>query len=335
MGVDNPSLRDIAKLANVSVGTVSNVLNNPAKVSTDMRKRVQAAISQLGFIPEAVKGNSNKNSKLIGLVLPLSNNPFYEEFAQGLEDAVGNSGFRVLIGYSREDESVELQIITAMADTDFRAVVVNPVGSKVNRFEKFIDNDIRLAFISQSDDLKNQCSVAIDQVSGGYMGIEFLHSLGHRRILWLSGPKKHHQSNERFVGITQAAKEFDIDLTVMTSPSLDFLSGEHMAPLILEAGPLPDAIFCGNDTTALGVMNFFYKQGIKIPEEVSFLGYDNVSYAESALIPLSTVSQTPFHLGFTMGSQLIEELTGGPGHLHQHVLIQPQIIERASTARHA
>jgi len=335
VGVDNPSLRDIAKLANVSVGTVSNVLNNPAKVSTDMRKRVQAAISQLGFIPEAVKGNSNKNSKLIGLVLPLSNNPFYEEFAQGLEDAVGNSGYRVLIGYSREDESVELQIITAMADADFRAVVVNPVGPKVNRFEKFIDNDIRLAFISQSDDLKNQCSVAIDQVSGGYMGIKFLHSLGHKKILWLSGPKKHHQSNERFVGITQAAKEFDIDLTVMTSPSLDFLSGEHMAPLILEAGPLPDAIFCGNDTTALGVMNYFYKQGIKIPEDVSFLGYDNVSYAESALIPLSTVSQTPFHLGFTMGSQLIEELTGGPGHLHQHVLIQPQIIERASTARRA
>ena len=333
MGVDNPSLRDIAKLANVSVGTVSNVLNNPAKVSTDMRKRVQAAISQLGFIPEGVKGNTNKNSKLIGLVLPLSNNPFYEEFAQGLEDAVGNSGFRVLIGYSREDESVELQIITAMADADFRAVVVNPVGSKVNRFEKFIDNDIRLAFISQSDELKNQCSVAIDQVSGGYMGIEFLHSLGHKKILWLSGPTKHHQSNERFVGITQAAQKFDIELSVMNCPSLDFLSGEHMAPLILDAGPLPDAIFAGNDTTALGVMNYFYKHGIKIPEEVSFLGYDNVSYAESALIPLSTVSQTPFHLGFTMGSQLIEELTGGPGHLHQNVLIQPQIIERASTAR--
>ncbi len=333
MGMDNPSLRDIAKQANVSVGTVSNVLNNPAKVSTDMRKRVHTAITELGFLPEAVKGNTNKNSKLIGLVLPLSNNPFYEEFAQGLEDAVGNAGFRVLIGYSREDESIEFQIITAMAEADFRAVVVNPVGSKVNRFEKFIDNDIRLAFVSQSDEVRNQCSVAIDQVAGGYMGIEFLHSLGHKKILWLSGPAKHHQSNERFVGISQAANDLGVELSVMTAPSLDFLSGEHMAPLILEAGPMPDAIFCGNDTTALGVMNYFYKQGIKIPEDVSFLGYDNVSYAESALIPLSTVSQTPFHLGFTMGTQLIEELTGGPGHLHQNVIIQPQIIERASTSR--
>lgn len=333
MGMDNPTLRDIAKQANVSVGTVSNVLNNPAKVSTETRKRVHTAITELGFLPESVKGNTNKYSKLIGLVLPLSNSPFYEEFAQGLEDAVGNAGFRILIGYSREDESIELQIITAMAEADFRAVVVNPVSSKVNQFEKFIDNDIRLAFVSQADEIKNQCSVSIDQVSGGYMAIKFLHSLGHKKILWLSGPAKHHQSNERFVGITQAASEFGVELTVMTAPSLDFLSGEHMAPLILEAGPLPDAIFCGNDTTALGVMNYFYKQGIKIPEDVSFLGYDNVSYAESALIPLSTVSQTPFHLGFTMGTQLIDELTGGPGHLHQNIVIQPQIVERASTRR--
>jgi LacI family transcriptional regulator len=332
MSMENPSVRDVAKLANVSVGTVSNVLNNPAKVSTETRKRVHTAICDLGFLPESVRENSKLNSKLIGLVLPLSSNPFYEELAQGLEDAVGNSGFRVLIGFSREDESIELQIITAMAEADFRAVVVNPVGSKVNRFEKFIDKNIRLAFISQAADLTNQCSVAIDQVSGGYMGIKYLHSLGHKKILWLSGPPKHHQSNERLIGIAQAAKEFGVELTVMNSPSLDFLSGEHMGPLILEAGPLPDAIFCGNDTTALGVMNYFYKHGISIPDDVSVLGYDNVSYAESALVPLSTISQTPFHLGFTMGTQLMEELTGGPGHLHQQVIIQPHIIERASTA---
>lgn len=331
--VMSPSLRDIAKQANVSVGTVSNVLNNPARVSTDMRKRVQNAIDVLGFVPESLKGISNKDSKLIGLVLPLSTNPFYEEYAQGLEDAISNAGYRILIGYSREDESIELQIITSMADANFRAVVVNPVASKVNRFEKFMDNDIRFAFVSQTTELENQCSVTIDQVIGGYMGIEFLHNLGHKRILWLSGPKKHHQSNERFVGITQAATEFGVELSTMIAPSLDSMSGEHMAPLILEAGPLPDAIFCGNDMTALGVMNYFFKQGIKIPDEVSILGYDNVSYAESALIPLSTVSQTPFHLGFTMGSQLVEELIGGPGHLHQNVVIKPQLIERASTAR--
>lgn len=313
------------------MGTVSNVLNNPTRVSTDMRQRVREAIDILGFVPQSVSGKDNKYSKLIGLVLPLSNNPFYEELAQGLEDAVSKAGFRVLIGYSREDESIEYQIITSMAEANFRAVVVTPVGSRGIVFEKFIENDIRLAFVSQFEERPDQCSVTIDQVHGGYIGIEYLAGLGHKKILWLAGPPHHHQSNQRFLGITQAAADFGVDVQVMSTPSLDFLSGEHMGPLILEAGPLPDAIFCGNDTTAMGVMNFFYKQGIRIPDDVSILGYDNVSYAESGIVPLTTVSQTPFYLGFTMGQQLIAELTEGTSHLHQHVVITPQMVVRNST----
>jgi LacI family transcriptional regulator len=96
---------------------------------------------------------------------------------------------------------------------------------------------------------------------------------------------------------------------------------------------LPDAIFCANDAVALGIMNYFYKSGLKVPEDVSVLGYDNVSYAESALVPLTTVSQTPYQLGFTMGSQMIAEIEAKPGHIHQHVIFQPQIVERASTAK--
>lgn len=331
MNVENPKLRDVAKQAGVSVGTVSNVLNNPTRVSVEMRQRVRDAIDLLGFVPFALSDKDNKSSKLIGLVLPLSNNPFYEELAQGLEDAVSSAGFRVLIGYSREDESIEYQIITSMAEANFRAVIVTPVGSHNNVFEKFIESDIRLAFVSQADERTDQCSVAIDQVIGGYLGIKYLAGLGHKKILWLAGPAHHHQSNQRFVGITQAATEFGVELEVIKTPSLDFLSGEHMGPLILEAGPLPDAIFCGNDMTALGLMSYLHKQGLTIPDDLSILGYDNVSYAESGIVALSTVSQTPFHLGFTMGQQLIAELTDGPGHLHQHVVITPQIVIRDST----
>lgn len=329
--MEKPSLRDIARQANASVGTVSNVLHYPSRVSAEMRQRVGDAIDFLGFVPDSILEKSNQDSKLIGLVLPLSNNPFYEEFSQGLEDGVADAGFRVLIGFSRENASIEYQIIISMSEANFRAVVVSPVGSRNSVFDKFKNHDIRLSFFSQSDRLPHACSVTIDQVAGGYLGIKYLHSLGHRSILWLAGPKNHYQSNERFVGITQAAVELDIELTVMTTPSLDFLSGEHMAPLIMEAGPLPDAIFCGNDTTAMGVMNYFFKEGIKVPDDVSVLGFDNVSYAESAIIPLSTISQTPFNLGFTMGRQLVDDLIGDEGHLHQHVVIQPEIVERAST----
>ena len=328
-----PSLRDVAKQANVSVGTVSNVINRPSQVSEEMRQKVRKAIDMLGFIPNSSNRSNVKEQKIIGLILPLSNNPFYEELAQGIEDGVAKSGLRVLIGYSREDEAIEMHLLSSMVDAGFKGIIMTPVGPRNQVFEKFIEDNVRVGFISQTDDHVEQCSVSIDQVRGGYIGIEYLASLGHKNVLWVSGPDHHHQSNQRFVGVTQAAREFGVEVTTISSPSLDFLSGEHIAPDILAMGQLPDAIFCANDATALGIMNYFYKSGLKIPDEVSVLGYDNVSYAESALVPLTTVSQTPYQLGFTMGSQMIAEIEAKPGHIHQHVIFQPQIVERASVAK--
>lgn len=327
-----PSLRDVAKQANVSLGTVSNVLNRPSQVSEEMRQKVRKAIDMLGFIPNSSNRSASKEQPIIGLILPLSNNPFYEELAQGIEDGVAKSGLRVLVGYSREDEAIEMHLLTSMVEAGFKGIIMTPVGPRNQVFEKFIEDNVRVGFISQTDDHVEQCSVSIDQVRGGYIGIEYLVSLGHKKILWASGPDYHHQSNQRFVGITAASKEFGVDLSTIVAPSLDFITGEHIAPQILKDG-LPDAIFAGNDALALGIMNYLYKQGYKVPEDVSVLGYDNVSYAESALVPLTTVSQTPYQLGFTMGSQMIAEIEAKPGHIHQHVIFQPQIVERASVAK--
>jgi LacI family transcriptional regulator len=329
--VEKPSLRDIAKQANVSIGTVSNVLNRPLQVSAEKRQRVRNAIDMLGFVPGAQLKNSTRDTKIIGLILPINDNPFYSELSQGVEDAVAKSGLSVLIGYSREDSLIEFRIISSMIEAGFKGIIVTPVGPRNIVFEKFIEKNIRVGYISQTDDEPEQCSVSIDQVRGGYIGIEYLHKLGHRKVLWISGPEHHHQSNQRFVGITQAAAELGVELQVMNAPSLDFITGEQIAPDVLALRQMPTAIFAGNDALALGVMNFLLKEGIKVPEDVSILGYDNVAYAESAIVPLSTVSQTPYQLGFTMGEQLLAEIEAKPDHLHQHVIFQPQIVERDST----
>lgn len=329
-----PSLRDVAKQAQVSIGTVSNVLNRPTNVSEQTRLKVRNAIDMLGFIPERNTANTSNNSKIVGLILPLAQNPFYDELAQGIEDSLAKDGYRVLIGYSREDAAIELQLLTSMADANFRGVIVTPVGPNNQVFEKFIDQNVRISYLSQTDEQPSQCSVSIDQVRGGYIGIEYLAKLGHKKILWVSGPQHHHQSNQRFVGITQAAQQFDVEIQAISAPSLDFLSGENIAPEIIARGPMPDAIFAGNDALALGIMNYFHKVGIPVPGQVSVLGYDNVSYAESALVPLTTVSQTPYQLGWTMGGQMLTEFETKADHVHQHVVFQPQIIERSSTTGH-
>jgi LacI family transcriptional regulator len=328
-----PSLRDVAKQANVSLGTVSNVLNRPTSVSEQTRKKVREAIDMLGFIPNSNLGYASVNSKIVGLILPLAQNPFYDELALGIEDSLAKDGYRVLIGYSREDEAIELQLLTAMSDSNFRGIIVTPVGPHNQVFEKFIDRNVRVSYLSQTDEEPDQCSVSIDQVRGGYIGIEHLAKLGHKKVLWASGPDHHHQSNQRFVGITQAAQQFGIELETITAPSLDFITGEQVAPNIIARGPLPDAIFAGNDALALGIMNYFHKVGIQVPGQVSVLGFDNVAYAESALVPLTTVSQTPYQLGWTMGVQMLAEFEAKVDHVHQHVVFQPQIVERSSIAR--
>jgi LacI family transcriptional regulator len=328
-----PSLRDVAKQAQVSVGTVSNVLNRPTNVSESTRLKVREAIDMLGFIPNSNSANSSSDSKIVGLILPLAQNPFYDELAQGIEDSLAKDRYRVLIGYSREDESIELQLLTAMSDANFRGIIVTPVGPHNQVFEKFIDRNVRVSYLSQTDQEPDQCSVSIDQVRGGFIGIEHLAQLGHKKILWASGPDHHHQSNQRFVGITQAAQQFGIELETITAPSLDFITGEQVAPIIIARGPLPDAIFAGNDALALGIMNYFHKVGIQVPGQVSVLGFDNVAYAESALVPLTTVSQTPYQLGWTMGVQMLAEFEAKVDHVHQHVVFQPQIVERSSIAR--
>ena len=327
------NIRDVAKQAQVSVGTVSNVLNRPSQVSEETRAKVRNAIDMLGFMPSTAMKSKNSESKVIGVILPLSNNPFYEELTQGIEDSIAEAGLVVLIGYSREDAAIELKILTSMIDAGFKGVIVTPVGPRNQVFDKFIDNNVRVGYISQTDETPQQCSVSIDQVRGGYIGIGYLHSLGHKKILWVSGPEHHHQSNQRFVGITQAAADFETELTTMSSPSLDFIAGENIAPAIIAVGPLPDAIFAANDTLAMGIINYFNLKGIDVPGTVSVLGFDNITYAESGLIPLSSVSQTPYQLGWTMGQQMVTELSAGEDHVHQHVIFQPQIVERASTQR--
>ena len=329
---NKPSLRDVAKHAQVSVGTVSNFLNRPSFVSDETRLKVRNAIDMLGFVPDVSMKSKDLDSRVIGVILPLSNNPFYEELTLGIEDTVAKAGLCVLVGYSREDAAIELQLLTSMIDAGFKGVIVTPVGPRNQVFDMFMDKNVRVGFISQTDDQPEQCSVAVDQVRGGYIGLEYLHKLGHKKVLWVSGPAHQHQSNQRFIGISQAAREFGVEVTSITAPTMDFLTGEALAPEIIAAGPLPDAIFATNDTLAMGIINHFRSVGIEVPGTVSILGYDNTSYAESAMIPLSTVSQTPYQLGATMGSQMLAELSAGDDHVHQHVVFQPQIIERSSTA---
>jgi len=325
-----PTVRDIAQKAHVSIGTVSNVLNRPHRVSPDTRKRVQDVIDILGFVPSRAHSLEANNSKLVGLLIS-TNDPFHDELTMGIEDALAFEDFNLVVGITRENVTRRTQVLNAMIEANIRGVIVATSSENFAPLNELISRHVRAGVVDLTDETPNHCSVSVDQVQGGYLGIEYLASLGHKKVLWLSGPPAHLQSNQRLLGVQQAARKFDIEVSTITSPGLDFISGEQIAKDIVDLGPLPDSIFCCNDAQALGVMNYFFKVGIKVPEDVSILGFDNVAYAESALVPLSTVSQTPYQLGYTMGQQLLTEFSAGSDHAHQRAVFQPTIVERAST----
>ena len=140
---NKPSLRDVAKQANVSLGTVSNVLNRPTHVSEETRQRVRDVIDMLGFVPN-LNSNESKKSKIVGLILPMGNSPFYDELTNGIEDAINAHGYRLLVGYSREDEAIELQLLNSMVEANFRGIIVTPVGAHNQVFDKFIEKNVRV-----------------------------------------------------------------------------------------------------------------------------------------------------------------------------------------------
>ena len=327
-----PSMRDIANFAKVSVGTVSNVLNHPNKVSDETLAKVREAMKTLGFKTKFVSKLISSHSKIIGLVLPLSGNSFFEEFTIGFEDAISTPGLRVLVGFSRESAESESELIASMIDADFMGVVVIPSEYSFNSVEKFDKQFVRYAYISQTDELPDACSLSIDQLRGGFIGLQHLHQLGHRNILWISGPDNHYPSFQRLVGITQASKDMGIHLTTMQALSLDHQAGINIGQRIIADGPLPDAIFAANDLVARGIISYFTSVGISVPGDISVLGYDNISSVEFDLIPLSTVSQSPYLLGKIVAQQLLTDIFADEDHDHEHLVFHSHVVERASTA---
>ena len=325
-------MREIAALADVSVGTVSNALNHPNKVSAKTLKKVREAASALGFKAKSIASHSSSQSKFVGIVLPLSGNSFFDEFTIGFEDEISKSGLVTLVAYSREDVESEIKIVSSMTEADFLGVIVVPGVSAINSFQKFNNQRYRFAYISQTEETPDHCSLSIDQLRGGFIGLQYLQRLGHKNVLWVSGPDKHYPSLQRLIGMTQAAKDMGVALTVKQALSLDHQTGLHIAEEIIAAGQLPDAIFAVNDVIAMAIISHFISVGIRVPEDVSVLGYDNISGVELEPIPLSSVSQSPYHLGTIVAQQLITDISAQDDHVHKHVVFHSHVVERASTA---
>jgi LacI family transcriptional regulator len=328
------SLRDVAKSAKVSVGTVSNVLNRPEVVAPDTLARVQATIKELGFVPNGFARHLRSgNSRTLGLIVPDVSNPFFTEVARGVEDAASKRDYAVFLCNSDESASKEDRYVNVLIQQQVRGVLITPADMKSDRLDSMRERGIAVALLDRELKGRKQCSVSVDDVHGGQIAIEYLTGLGHSEIAWVCGPESIPQVADRGAGVAKAAKVAGAKIQTIRVSLMNAAKGEEAARKILEQQKMPTAIFCANDLLALGVMRVLLGNKIRIPEQISVIGYDNIEFAPSAAVPLSSIAQPSYQMGVTAADLLLNECEDGDSHEHQQIRFQPQLVERASTGK--
>jgi LacI family transcriptional regulator len=330
------SVRDVARKAGVSVGTVSNVLNSPDKVAEKTVVKVQHAIRALGFVRnDAARQLRAGKSRSIGLLVLDVRNPFFTDVARGAEEAAAEHNMSILLTNSDENHDREKQLLSLFEEQRVAGVLVSPVSSDLSDLSRARDRGTPIVLVDRQSKDKSLSSVAVDDVAGGFMAISHLIETGRKRIMFSGGPLSIQQIADRFKGAKKAVKSHnDINLEIFETKSLTVLEGRTVAEEILSrpASKRPDAVFAANDLLAIGIMQVFVvAKNLLIPEDIALVGYDDISFASSALISLTSVRQPSALIGAQAIELLIEETENPLNPNRRQVVFQPELVIRDSS----
>lgn len=327
---------DVAQRAGVSVGTVSNVLNRPDRVSTDMRERVLAAIDELGFVRnEAARQLRAGRSRTIGLLVLDLGNPFFTDIAAGVETAAAAADLAVVLCDSGDDAVREDRYLAMLHEQRCFGILMTPVTGGNARIAEVRRHGTPVVFVDRGSS-RRWCSTSVDDRVGGRLAADHLLQLGHRWMAFVGGPLATRQVADRLAGAREAwalAGRTPASLTILETANLNVAAGREAGArlMALPRRSRPTAVFCANDLLAFGVLQHLTQQHLSVPEDLAIVGYDDIDFASAAAVPLTSVAQPRAQLGSTAAELLIDEVSGGEGHRHRQLVFEPELVVRAST----
>jgi len=330
------TIREVAERASVSLGTVSNVLNKPELVAPETRERVLAAINELGFVRNhAARQLRGVKSKAIALIVLDFDNPFFTEVARGVEHAAAQADHLVILASSATAASREDQALRLLEEQRVAGILMSPATSSPSpRLREIRRRGTPIVLLDRHRKRRDQCSVAINDTSGGRQVGEHLVALGHKRIGLINGLRTLKPCAERRGGLFEVIEASDAQVAARHELEMDEMTteaGERGMSELLSRGRPPSAVFCGNDLMAIGAERAALAHGLAIPDDVAIVGYDDIRFAATSLVPLTSVHNPAYDLGYQAAGLLIEEATDGAHHQHRNVLLEPELIARAST----
>ncbi|TWF96116.1 LacI family DNA-binding transcriptional regulator [Saccharopolyspora dendranthemae] len=325
-------IKDVARLAGVSIGTVSNVVNRPQLVSDETRRRVQSAIDELGYVrDESARQLRAGSSRIMALLVLDLANPFFVDLARGAEEAAHEAGLNVITCNSGQRVELESSYLSMLAEQRVRGVLLSPVDTAGERLHAFARSGIPRVFVDRTVPEVQGSSVAVDDVTGGALAARHLAETGHREIAMVNGPAVLAQCRDRESGARSVLEGADVRLSVLESAALDVASGRDAGARLLGMSPRPTAVFCANDLLALGLLQAMVAAGVRVPEEMAIVGYDDIEFAGAAAVPLTSVRQPARKLGRTAAELLIAETSGERAVRHRRLVFQPELVVRDST----
>lgn len=328
----NTTIRDVAKLAQVSLGTVSNYLNSNKPISDTTRTRIEDAITKLEFVPNAaVRTMHGHRSHVLAFIVPDGSNPFFTEVARGIEDvAIENGHVVVWCNTEAGDESRERHYANALAEMRVRAAIAVTSPTSDRMLTKLARTGARPVLLG-SPHADRFSSVVLDDRLGGRLAMEHMLATGRRNVALLSGFGAAPQIRERLAGYQEAMVAAGLDaasLRQVDETSATVAERAAAARAVLDLPDRPNAVVCANDTLALALETEAHRAGLRIPEDLAIVGYDNIEAAAAAPVPLTSISRPQYEIG-RRAAELAFTDAAEPT---EFARFAPTLVARASTA---
>lgn len=332
------TIYDVARRAGVSPATVSRVLNGNHRVSPELRQRVLEAARALNYAPNySARSLSSQRTATLGLLLPDIANPFFAEIARGVEDAAAEAGYTLLIGSTDGDPLREQHYVASLQAGRVDGILFAGANLGAPLLEGWLVRGVAVGLVDRlvdEDDVPVD-AVLTDNVEGGALAVRHLLNLGHTRLAVVTGPQRVRTARDRLVGAHQAAAERGVSLDPDLIIEGNFKeSGGYQAARILFSRPNPPtAIFAQNDMMALGVLRYLEEAGIRVPDEVALIGFDDIAFAALSRPALTTIAQPKYEMG-RLAAQLLVERLADSQQAPRRLVLQPRLVLRQTTVVH-
>lgn len=332
-----PTIHDVAELAKVSAGTVSNVLNRPSYVSSELRDRVRVAMSKLNYEPrESARQFRPGRVRNLGLVLADMGNPFFVGIALGAQEVAREEGVGLVICHSAEDSSREIENLDLLLQQRVQGIIIAAVDETNEKLDALIDREVPIVFVDRVPQGSNLSSVSIDEHLGGELIGQYFGSRGVARVGFVGDLDLNPKIKSRMMGVEAGAKGYDCQVQLISVSGWTVESGEAGARAWLQqpGTDRPLALACANDMVALGLIKELWRNGVRVPDDVEVMGYDDLDMATSNTIPLSTVRQPRTLVGRTAAELILSEIEpSNQDHKHRRVNLTPELVLRETTRK--